>query len=371
MSAEGRHTSVTLLALLLALGCGDETSSSETGTGTHEGDGSEDTRGDPGSTSSAAETTGSGDDSSDATTGGAEDSGTTGSTKDDTGDGTSGSASDDGGTTDASSTGTTGDSGSDSSSSSSSSESSGGAQGDPLEALSDEFDDPATLADWTLRHVVEQEDAQYTTLDIDTSEPDHLTLVPTTSGWYNDFDGPFLFKMVEGDFVVEVRVRGASLNDPDLPPSQEFNSAGILARDPINGPLDERWVMHDVGRQGAGDTGVGFEGKTTFLNGNGVPQSQLTPIAGPHHALLRICRFGSNFVLTRSEDDGATWALTNEYARADLPDTLQVGIVTTAWNTTQPQPAFDEEPDLRATWDYIRFWTPEGPTDCPYEGQDG
>jgi len=217
-------------------------------------------------------------------------------------------------------------------------------------AFSDEFDTDS-LADWQRRHQVEGTAAQYTRLDIGQSQVGALTIVPTlTPGWFRDGDAPLLFKTVTGDFSVEVQVHAESTQGNGLAPRNDFNSAGVMARDPRGATGSENHIMLNIGRQnGTIDNRVGSETKTT-VNSN----SQLFLQSGTNRGRLTLCRVGNLFTSFRWLDNETGWTETNAFERADLPDTLQVGMVVNGYSG----------PDLVATFDYIRLRVPSSLDDC-------
>lgn len=218
----------------------------------------------------------------------------------------------------------------------------------PLLPASDDFSDPETLAAfWQIRDVVEGTPAQYTTLDIDLTRAGYLTVLPTTSGWYNDFDGPFVYTLLSGDFMVETEVEALDLAGAG-PPTQFYNSAGIMIRDPNHGPGIERWLTHNVGFQ---DNQIGTERKNTAGSA-----SQLVITPGVHKGRLRMCRVGSTVVLTRRLDDEAEYTEAFTYNLLGFPDEVQVGMNVTAWNSLSAMPDFKQVPDLLAQWNYIRLY---------------
>ena len=226
--------------------------------------------------------------------------------------------------------------------------------GSPCAQLNDEFDDASTLACWTELDAAQGDPAQYTVLDIDETNAGMLTLEPThTPGWFQDGDAPFLFKELSGDFVIETHVTALNRNDLSSPPSQQYNSAGLLVRNGASSPGDEDWLMYNVGYQ---DTFVGTEGKTTEDS-----QSILTLTPGDHAGRLRICRLGTDYHMYRWLDDETDWTLEHTYSRPDLPGTLQVGLIA---NGYQPPP------DLHARFDYARFGTVSSQSDCTAELTD-
>ena len=227
-----------------------------------------------------------------------------------------------------------------------------------FEGFSDEFDDPATLERWTRRHEAEGGAVPYATLDIGQTHAGRLTIVPTAGGWFNDFDGPFLYKPVEGDFVVEVQVWAQSLSSPGQAPMNLYNSGGLMVRDPDHGDGNENWIIHNVGRQSM-EVGVATEGKTTTDS-----SSVLELIPGTWSGRLRICRLGSAFILTRMLDDENTFTQTHRYERADMPQMVQLGLMANGWNSNGSMPDFDVEPDVEASFEYIRLWRPDSEADC-------
>jgi hypothetical protein len=76
-------------------------------------------------------------------------------------------------------------------------------------------------------------------------------------------------------------------------------------------------------------------------------------------AQLRLCRVGSMFHLYARPYEGGTWKVAAQwgppYDRKDLPETLQVGPIAYAWTDT---------PDLRASFDFVRFAPAESEADC-------
>jgi hypothetical protein len=227
----------------------------------------------------------------------------------------------------------------------------GGQGGTPAAcaAPSDEFDDPATLSCWTELDVLQGDPSQYTLLDIGATAPGYLSVEPThTLGWYMGQDAVFLFKELSGNFVVETHVTTSDRAAPAQPPSQPFNSAGLLVRDPASGPGAENWLMYNVGFQ---QQFVGTEGKTTVNS-----QSVLTLNPGANAGRLRICRVGSDVHMLKWLDDENDWTLEHSFVRDDLPATLQVGMMADGY--TNP-------PDLHARFDWVRFGTvPGGFADC-------
>jgi hypothetical protein len=221
------------------------------------------------------------------------------------------------------------------------------------DGLSDEFDDPSSLDSWTRREDAEGGEGYWEVLEIANGR---LRLRPTASGWYGNFMGPMLFKTIEGDFVVQTAVRAASLGDPETAPSQLFNSGGLIVRDPGSRDGAQQWITHNVGRQ---QPEVGSEGKDTRDS-----ESLLELVDGPHYGTLRICRFGSTFVLARRLGNESDFREMHRFERGDLPDAVQVGIMANGWNSADAQPNTSISPDVEVSFDHVRFWQPQTEADC-------
>jgi beta-lactam-binding protein with PASTA domain len=222
----------------------------------------------------------------------------------------------------------------------------------PASAFSDEFN-ANSIGDWSLRHIIEGTPAQFTTLDIDQSTTGALTIIPTqTPGWFAADDGPLVFKLLSGNFAVHIQVTSDSIANPGQPPGSDFNSAGLMARNPSGASGPENYVMLNTGRQDGRIPGrIGSETKTTVNS-----SSTLFIDQGAHFGELILCRVGDNFHSFRFLDGDAGWTATDTFSRSDLPNTLQVGLVVNAFTTPV---------DLRATFDFIRLRpAPVSASDC-------
>lgn len=229
--------------------------------------------------------------------------------------------------------------------------------GDPSLGRDDEFDDPQTLhRRWLLRHEVENGPAQFAIFDIATTHPGQFTLQPAASGWRNEHSAPYLYQTVRGDISIETSVLAGHVGVPDQTPNLPFNSAGLLARDPVHGPGHDNWVMLDIGYQG---NWVGTEAKSTT---DSVTASVLA--RGTHHGRLRLCRVGTTWVLARWLTNDVAWVEVQRYERPDLPDEIQLGLAVNAWNSHNANLNPNVAPDLYAQFDYARFGHPASPDDC-------
>lgn len=220
----------------------------------------------------------------------------------------------------------------------------------PAAALSDEFEDACTLAAY------QQSGLTHADVDIDTRTQGHLTLTwrgtaPAYSGWYQDYHGALLSKAVTGDFIARTRLNVRDAADLAQTPSQTFNSVGLLARDPASVQGDENWIAYNLGFQAYA---LGTEAKTT----QGSASTLYLTDTGSAQGELLMCRVGGTFRLFRLIDGATSWVLDRTFERADLPQTLNVGIMSNAWEV----PA-----DIRAEVDYLRFSVPSGLADCTVE----
>ena len=228
---------------------------------------------------------------------------------------------------------------------------------DPFAGLSDEFDDPATLATrWRWRQAVEGGPPQTAVFDVNASHPGMLSIQPLTSGWFGVYSGPFLYQHVRGDILLEVEVFAGRVGLLDAAPTRPYNSAGIVVRDPVHGRNADNWLMVNIGHQAEF---VGTETKTTVDS-----QSVLILDEAPHRGRLRLCRVGSTYVMGRFLTNDEAWTEIRRYERPDLPDEVQLGLVTNGWNSLVAEPNPNVAPDLFARFGYARFRRPAGLDDC-------
>lgn len=220
------------------------------------------------------------------------------------------------------------------------------------EGFSDEFEDPCSLSSWVGQNL------GYATVDIAERTSGHMTLTfntgsPNYYGWYQDFAGPYLHKSVSGNFLVTTRIDARHSSNPAQGPSAQYNSAGILARDPASVAGNENWLVYNLGYQ---ENSLATEGKTTD---NSVSVLTLLPTGGISRGELAMCRIGAQFRLFRRLEGETGWHQEHNYARPDLPDTLDVGLMANAWES----PA-----TIRAEYDYIRLQVPTQASDCSEAG---
>jgi hypothetical protein len=233
--------------------------------------------------------------------------------------------------------------------------------GSGLPALSDGFDDPATLAGWS----VMQGDAQGgppARFDIGRSAPGQLTIHPAYSWWVNDGRAFYLYRLVSGDFSVTTRLWATGAHG-DVPRAS-WSLAGLLVRSP-DGDVDraaESWVGWTAGAVKGARV---LERKTTVSADSQLVLAQRAP--GP--VQLRVVRVADQLALLRRYP-GGHWVLQWTYSRPDLPVVVQVGIdAQSGWDLDHPGSRHLH--DLVAHVDSIRFAETGIPDDLRTEVADG
>ncbi|MEE9335596.1 MAG: hypothetical protein V3U65_16010 [Granulosicoccaceae bacterium] len=206
-----------------------------------------------------------------------------------------------------------------------------------------------SLNGWTLRHQAEGEQAQYSLLDINQTNPGMLTIVPTqTPGWFEAGKAPLIYKRVTGNFSVETSVITQGEANAALPPGNDFNAAGLMAR--YTSGSGENYVVVNVGRQDGTITGfLGSEAKNTT---NSISALELQ--SGSTSGRLTLCRIGANFTVYRQLDNEIQWTQIGAITRNDFPETAQVGMMVNGYLAA----------DIRATFDYVRMRVPATEADC-------
>lgn len=246
-----------------------------------------------------------------------------------------------------------------------------------LSDLSDEFNRVCSLGDWqNVEEVEGWPQSHLEDYDINVSNEGHLTMIPWTTGWYEDYRSTLLFKEVSGDFIFTI-LANSSNKAGNGQPSSTYSLSGAMIRTPTgitDAPNEwtqgnENYVFLSIGS--ANVTNVPkFEVKSTTNSSSALnfnPVSDLT-------ALIRLVKIGDAIVVLH-QIPGEPFVVRQRYNRSDMPDTLQVGMVTyTNWgkvssytyefhnfNTLNedldPDPS-SEQPfnaDLIGTFDYARF----------------
>jgi hypothetical protein len=248
---------------------------------------------------------------------------------------------------------------------------------DPLAVLDDEFTSAATLVNWDRVFQTEQWNAdQLEHIDINTSRPGWITMMPYTSTWYQNWRGELAYKEVTGDFAVTTRLHVTN-RAGTAAPNRSFSLAGILLRTPRNitpatwTPGGENYTFLSLGAANAPGT-YQFEVKTTV---NSLSNLEISS-AGTSEVLIQLARIGPHIIALYQIEPGP-WVVHRRYNRADFPATLQVGMtVYTDWDNVAPTDPFLHNgstittgtPDLIAEYDYFRFRTPNVPV--PLQGAD-
>ncbi len=272
-----------------------------------------------------------------------------------------------------------------------------------LAGLSDEFDTDTT-ADWLRIHEEENWNAeQLDVYDINQTQPGRLVMAPGSVVWYQDWRGPLAFKDVTGDFVFTTQINISDRDDiggsdaDNIPNDAQFSLAGAMIRTPrnISDPLvdwqpgsrqddgtnnGENYVFFSLGHATNGQ--FTFEVKSTR---NSNSQLELTAV-DTDVVNIQIARLG-NTILTLRQIPGQEWVVHERFHRPDMPETLQVGMVSYSdWskandydeffhnrNSLQqsgvdptPEEAFN--PDLVAGFEYARYVRPMVPAEL--EGVD-
>jgi hypothetical protein len=233
-----------------------------------------------------------------------------------------------------------------------------------LPDLSDEFTDSASVRSWSFFHRSEQFPDKIKFLQV---HHGLLHLQPKASGWYADYQAPFLFKTVTGDFDVRARIKVSGAGS-ELP-TADWSLAGLMVRQPKRTtsanwqPGQENWLFITTGVADHVQLPV-IETKTT---NNSLSNLKLRP-AQPGWVELRIVRIDAVFILLRRYD-GGTWQVMDRFYRPLLRGPLQVGLAAySGWNTIpadlQRNPKLFNETvaasnaDLLLQADYIRFKRP-------------
>lgn len=230
--------------------------------------------------------------------------------------------------------------------------------------LSDEFSDPATLTQWKKFHEAEGFPDKIQALQIADGK---LLLEPRASGWYADYQAPFLFKTLSGNFDVRARIKVSGLKEEH--PTIDWSLAGLMVRQPKRTnretwqPRQENWLFITTGVAEQTNLPV-FEVKTTS---NSLSNLKLRP-AKTGWVELRIIRLEAAFILL-ARYDGQPWQILERFYRPVMMGPLQVGInAYSCWNAVPPsvkgdprvfnETVLDIPADLKLEVDYIRYKRP-------------
>lgn len=202
-----------------------------------------------------------------------------------------------------------------------------------LSPPSDTFDGVALDASWTVLNPA------VATLTVSGGEL-HLQ-IDAQSNWFNSIESVLVHKDVTGDFDVRTVVHAAKTSNSALAPDPEYRLGGLLARDPASTPAASNFVHVALG---SGPLAIPFaaEDKTTD---DSVSTYFFHPIAATQGE-LRLTRVGADFSMYYRPIGDLVWQLLGTHTRADLPATLQVGMM--AYD-------FDASPDLTVSFEEIVF----------------
>ncbi len=219
----------------------------------------------------------------------------------------------------------------------------GGSSGtfDPT-TLNDDFSSGSSLANWTDLNA-----ALHSIYDINTSRSGYLTLAPAPNAvWYQNTQGPFVYKTVTGDFIAETHMIARSSGNASSAPVTNYNSAGLYIRSPQSTSGAESWIGYNLGNQGGGVVGTQ---RVTTINSNSV----FANVAATFSGYIRICRIGANFYLLHRLDNESAWTFEpsspgpgSPFYRTDFGTSVQIGFGA---NT------FESAGDIVAEYDYLRF----------------
>jgi len=212
--------------------------------------------------------------------------------------------------------------------------------------FSDDFRNSSGLSNWQIFHSgdpVYYESLMYGDSLIEgnnlTDTEGHLAMICGPTYWYANVTGPYVYQLTWGDFTATTRVWSFDRNDPSGPPQFEFNSTGLIVRNPdvANG---QNYVMTNLGMQ-AYANGIGSESKTTIDS-----ESTLYLDPDEYEGEVRITRIGSIIRTYKRTAADTAFVLLDEFDRPDIPDTVQIGMVLNGYTDT---------PDIRGEFDYIYF----------------
>jgi hypothetical protein len=233
-----------------------------------------------------------------------------------------------------------------------------------IEQLSDEFNDTTSLKQWSFFHVAEGFPNKVQSMGVNGGK---LQLQPRASGWYADYQAPFLFKTINGNFDVRARIKVSGAQT--ALPTVDWSLAGLMVRQPK--PTNkatwrlrqENWLFITTGV--AEDTNLPvFEVKTT---NNSLSNLKLRP-AKSGWVEMRIVRIDAAFILL-ARYEGEPWQILERFYRPVLMGPLQVGLnAYSCWNAVpqdikaNPQlfneTVLDIPADLLLEVDYIRYKRP-------------
>lgn len=212
--------------------------------------------------------------------------------------------------------------------------------------LSDDFEQMYLIGQWQIFHPGDSEYYQSIMYHDSLIEGEGLSgsqgKLVMTSGhtyWYADVTGPFIYQLTWGDFTATADVRSLDRDNTDAPPQSEFNSTGLLVRNPED-TYGQNYIMTNLGMQSYANQ-IGSESKTTV---GSISTLFLDPDL--HEGEVRITRTGSLIRTYKRTGDDTDFVLLDEFDRPDIPDTVQIGMILNGYT---------DDPDIRGEFEQIHF----------------
>ena len=211
--------------------------------------------------------------------------------------------------------------------------------GDPCAGFADTFGGASLDPSWSVYN------AGLVTISVGSGA---LSLTPTMTGggniWFNDGEGPLVYKTITGDFTVTTVAHAEDPSNPGNPPPTQYRLGGLLVRDP-GGTPGMRSSAHVA--LGAGDVAhpIAVEDKTTVASASNylfysIPSPDIE---------LRITRSGATIDLYYRAIGAGTWTLARSHAHPEMPATVQVGMMVYS---------LDPPPGIRVAFDAITCSSP-------------
>ncbi len=235
----------------------------------------------------------------------------------------------DGGTTDGGGDGGTTDGGGDGGG--------GVCDGDPLAAMSDEFD--GDLSAWDVHR---PEDAAYSVTG------GQLVMEPLgNTQWYANDQALHVNQTVTGNFAMTAQVEVTNLAGGPTVPGDPYRIGGLMMRDPMSTTEVNSYHL-GIGNMNTGSINIASKSTDDSMSTIGVQNWNGTT------AELRICRVGDD-VQGLIRLPGQAWSMIDWHVRSDLPETVVTGPIAYAGTPV---------PDLRVSCDYVHYMPVETLGDC-------
>ncbi len=254
-----------------------------------------------------------------------------------------------------------------------------------IDTLSDEFNRTCNFGDWKDLNVEEGWNASHMeTIDVDEEVGGHLNMMPYSTAWFQDRRSNLYYKEIGGNFVFTTKVYATNRDETSYPgPSYSLSGAMLRSPKTITEPStewqagEENYVFLALGNAATNHPtcpscpAPHFEVKTTTNSFSNLNVTSIDTAA----AVIRIARI-DNAILVLYALPGEPFQVRQRYNRSDMPDTLQVGLVSyTDWGnaggylqTFHNEYTLDEtlypdvlnfmptfNPQIKAHFDYARF----------------